>query len=77
MITAEEARKQSEEYIKNHATLELQTIENGIIEEVHKGYTKYAYEGYISEPAFKELERCGFKVDIGSQYNVGYVVIKW
>jgi len=77
MLTAQEARKQSEENIKTHTTFELKEIEKGIRQEISKGHMQYAYEGYISEPTCEELQRCGFTVKIGSQYNAGYVIISW
>ena len=77
MITADEAAKQSMLVIYKHETEELKRIEDGIKSRIALGEREYNYDGYISQNAKKEMERCGFSVETGSQYNQGYVVIKW
>ena len=47
------------------------------MKEINSGNSYYAYEGYISPEAKRELKRCGYSVEIGSQYNQGWVRINW
>ena len=77
MLLANEAAKKTREAIRNHQTEELKKIEDGIMKEINSGNSYYAYEGYISPEAKRELKRCGYSVEIGSQYNQGWVRINW
>lgn len=77
MLFAHEAARKAKEAIEQHKIDELKNIEDGINKEASLGHFVYDYSGYISAEARKELERCGYVVETGSQYNEGYVVIKW
>lgn len=77
MLFAHEAARKAKEVIEQHKTDELKKIEDGINREINLGRFVYNYSGYISTEARKELERCGYIVETGSQYNECYVVIKW
>lgn len=77
MLMATDAAKQSRDVVRKHQTEELKRIEDGIKSKIALGEDRYYYDGYISEVAKKEMERCGFVVEVGSQYNQGYVVIRW
>ena len=77
MLIASEAAKQSRLVVLKHQTEELMKIDKGIRDEVAKGSTEYIYDGSISEAAKNELERCGYKVSVCSQYNIDFVRIKW
>ena len=77
MLFAHEAAQKTQEVIEQHKTDELKKIEEGINREINLGRFIYNYSGYISTEARRELERCGYVVETGSQYNEGYVVIKW
>ena len=77
MISAEEAMRNTQEIIRQHKTKELQDIESGIEKQIKKGKFKYSYDGYISKVAKEELEKYGYEVYIGTQYNESWVEIKW
>ena len=77
MITANEARKIAEDAIRNHAAQELSSIDKKIMESCKNGKTRCSFSGSISSVTRKELERCGYKVETGSQYNESYVIITW
>ena len=77
VLSAKEAATKSLEMISKHKTEELQKIDKLIKEAIQKGERKCSYDGYISESAQEELERLGYRVTKGTQYNEGYVVIYW
>lgn len=77
MIMANLAAQKTKEMITHHKTTELQRIDDGIRSQINCGSYEYCYDGYISLEARAELERCGYKVETGSQYNQGYVRISW
>ena len=77
MLLATEAREQTKNIIQTHMTEELQYLEQQITQHINKGDYEFSFNGYISSTAKQELERCGYAVTIGSQYNQGYVRISW
>ena len=77
MMLASEAARKSNEVIKRHETEELKKIDALIEKEVMSGRRYVSYDGTISKNARAELERLGYKVEVGSQYNEGYVMIEW
>ena len=77
MLLAVEARETAQKIIKNHVTEELKKIDDGIKREVENGMFQYSYDGSISAEAKKELMRCGYQIETGSQYNEPWVCIKW
>lgn len=77
MLLATEAREQTDNIIQTHMTKELKHLEEQIVQHINNGDYEFSFEGYISPTAKKELERCGYTVIIGSQYNQGYVRIRW
>ena len=77
ILTASKARKIAEETIQDHVTQELSSIDKKIMESCKNGKTRCSFSGSISSVTRKELERCGYKVETGSQYNESYVIITW
>ena len=77
MITAKEAAEKAEYILRNALTTELKDIERRIMEEVEDGQRSCSFDGSISKEARKELERLGYEVKTGSQYNKSYVIISW
>ena len=77
MITAKRAAEVAEEVLRNALTTELKDIERCIMEEVEEGRKSCSFDGSISKEARKELERLGYEVKTGSQYNESYVIISW
>ena len=77
MISSDEARKKTFDIIYVHQTEELRKIDKMIDEAIMRGEFRCSLEGTISATTRQELERCGYKVLEGSQYNQNYVIIKW
>lgn len=69
MMLASEAAKKSDEVIRNHLTDELKRIDSLIDKTVMSGEKRVSFEGNISKNARAELERLGYKIETGSQYN--------
>ena len=77
MLTAKDAAIKSVEVIQQHKTKELKKIDYLIQDAVSNGERKINIDGTISEISKLELERLGYKVTRGSQYNECYVIIGW
>ena len=77
MISAKEARKQSEQNKQNILTKEMAIIEEEINKAIVKGqdYTCIGLE--ISSRAKQILEQLDYKVRYGRQYNDGYTSVEW
>ena len=77
MLSAEEARAKAETAVARHIEYELSFFADKIEEACNEGEMSVSYDGTISRQAKQESEKLGYKVEIGSQYNQSYVVIKW
>lgn len=77
MMLASEAAKKSDEVIRNHLTDELKRIDFLIDRAVMSGERRVSFDGNLSKNARAELERLGYKVKTGSQYNQEWVIIEW
>ena len=77
MLLASEAHQQAQTVILKHQTDELKKIDECIRLSIKEGLMSYTYDGSISQITKKELERCGYTIECGRQYNESYTVIKW
>ena len=77
MISAKEARKQSEQNKQDILNKEMAIIEEEINNEISQGNNNVYIDGSISSDARQMLEQLGYDVKCGSQYNESYVNIKW
>ena len=77
MISAKEARKQSEQNKQNILNKEMATIEKEINNEISQGNNNVYINGSISSDVRQMLEQLGYDVKCGSQYNESYTNIKW
>ena len=77
MLTAQTAKETTCMVLHDFQTPELKSIEDGIKSKINLGKFDYSYDGHISKEAKNELERLGYKVTTGSQYNQGWVLIEW
>ena len=77
MISAKEARKQSEQNKQNILNKEMAIIEEKINNEISQGNNNVYIDGSVSLNARQMLEQLGYDVKCGSQYNGSYVNIKW
>ena len=77
MISAKEARKQSEQNKQGILNKEMTIIEKEINNEISQGNNNVYIDDSISSDARQMLEQLGYDVKCGSQYNESYVNIKW
>ena len=77
MISAKEARKQSEQNKQNILNKEMTIIEEEINNEISQGNNNVYINGSISSDARQMLEQLGYDVKCGSQYNESYTNIEW
>ena len=77
MISAKQARKQSEQNKQDILNKEMAIIEEEINNEISQGNNNVYIDGSISSDARQMLEQLGYDVKCGSQYNESYVNIKW
>lgn len=77
MISAKEARKQSEQNKQDILNKEMTIIEGEINTEISRGNNNVYINGSISLNARQMLEQLGYDVKCGNQYNESYVNIKW
>ena len=77
MISAKEARKQSEQNKQDILNKEVAIIEEEINNEISQGNNNVYIDGSISSDVRQMLEQLGYDVKCGSQYNESYVNIKW
>ena len=77
MLSAQEAAQKSEKALINCTTIELAIIEKRINKAVSNGERRVYEDSSISPDAKRTLENLGYKVEVGSQYNQNYYVIKW
>lgn len=77
MISAKEARKQSDQNKQNILNKEIAIIEEEINKAIAEGqYCIYIWSE-ISLRAKQILEQLGYKVRYGRQYNDGYTSVEW
>ena len=62
---------------ENCVSEELSRMETLISEAVKEGRFSVYGEGHMQEATKQELERLGYKVEMGSQYNDSYFSVSW
>ena len=81
MISAKEARKQSEQYFKSELDKEIEMIEQKILYATTQGKNCVTIESGISTNTEKMLKKLKYKVKCGLHYNgyfgEPYTYIKW
>lgn len=77
MINAKEAREQTNLKVTNKDETELLKIENEIKDAINRGVCSIHNNGHLSKTIKDELEKLGYKVYQGSQYNESYYSISW
>jgi hypothetical protein len=77
MISAKEARKQTRLSRVSEDEVELLRIENEIKDAMNRGVCFIHSNGYLSKTIANELEKLGYKIYQGSQYNESYCSISW
>lgn len=77
MITAEKARKLTEEYSQILSEVKLQEIEKEIKRRAALGLSHYSVENNISEFVQNTLKEHGFKLSEYSDYVLGYFTGKF
>lgn len=77
MISAKEAKEQSNKIFQADIDEEINGIEKQIKQAINYGELFVYIDTPISNPAKEMLERLGYKVEIHSQYNEFYTFIDW
>ena len=77
MISAKQAREQSEHYAEIKLDKEIEIIEQKIFYATIQGKNCIYIEPAISTSAKQMLKQFGYKVECGQQYNESYTNIKW
>ena len=77
MISAKEAKSQTELSRASEDETELLKIENEIKDAINRGVYSIHNDGHLSKTIKDELEKLGYKVYQGSQYNESYYSISW
>lgn len=73
MISAKEAKQWADRY----ASKELDRIYRMISDAALEGKYSVCGEGNLQESTKRELEKLGYKVETGSQFNDLYFVVSW
>lgn len=76
MISAKEAKEQSEKVFQADINVELEGIEREIKQAISNGEF-YTYIETTSIPAREVLEGAGYKVEVSNQYNEFSAFIDW
>lgn len=77
MISEKEAKEQSDKKLQADIDEKMIEIENQIKQAISVGELSICIDTCISKPAKKLLERLGYKVERGIQYNNFYTFIDW
>ena len=77
MISANQAREQSEHYFESKLDKEIEIIEQKILYATTQGKNCVYIEPGISTNAKQMLKQLGYKVEYGQQYNTSYTNIEW
>lgn len=77
MISAKEAREQTELNLNQEDERMLIVIEKGIRDEIDCNRTSFNGLGYLSNNVKNKLKQLGYVVEQGSQYNEQYYSISW
>ena len=77
MISAKEARGQTELSIASKDEIEIKCIEKQINDAINRGVCSIHSNGHLSKNIANELEKLGYKIYQGSQYNESYYSISW
>lgn len=77
MLSATEARRMSSECVDYRQEEWLKRIEFSIKEAIRSGYECIYTEESIPKVVVDALELLGYTVEMNSQYNEVYTVIRW
>ena len=77
MISAKQAREQSEHYFESKLDKEIEIIEQKILYATTQGKNCVYIEPAISTSAKQMLKQLGYKVEYGQQYNDTFTKIEW
>lgn len=79
MISAKEAREETNKKIDYVMADELIKVEEKIKNSINDGSGSYStcYDGSLHQKTIDFLKSFGYKVEYGSQYNESYYMISW
>ena len=77
MLSASEARTKTQNNINDCAAKELAKLEEQISNAILEGKFSISNDGSLQLSTRQKLEKLGYKVTTGSQYNEPYYNISW
>lgn len=77
IITASEAEKKTRNNINNCTKKGLIEIMEQIDKAIEDCKFSISSDGYLKSETKQMLEKLGYKVEIGSQYNKAYYIVSW
>ena len=77
MLSATDANKKTNEIINKRFSNEFKEIEEQINDAIQAGRFSITRDGCVHSTIKEELERLGYKVETGNQYNEYYHSISW
>ena len=77
MISAKEARGQSEDKLMSDDEKQLHKLEGYIKTAINNGHRDVSKNGTLSKTVVNKLKELGYEVRQGSQYNEDYYSISW
>ena len=77
MLSAKEAKKKTQEITNRRISNELKEIENLINDAINLDCFSITRSGCLHSTIKEELEKYGYKVETGNQYNEFYHRISW
>ncbi len=77
MLSANEAKKKTQDNINNCITQEFKKIEEQINDAIFEGEYSISNNGRLKHIIKEKLKELGYKIEISSQYNEPYYIISW
>ena len=77
MILASDAKRRTQEQLSYMTSIEIDHIMEKIEEAISKGEFSISTNGSLSASCRQKLEKLGYKVDTGIQYNEAWYNVSW
>ena len=77
MISASDAKRRTQEQLNYMASIEVDNVMEQIEKAISNGKFVLYMDGSLSKHCRETLEKLGYKVGSGSQYNESYYTVSW
>ena len=77
MISAEQARKETQAAAETRISETLKRVEKNVCEAVNQGKYQCYYFGYLNDKVIMHLRNLGYEVTLYNQYNETDYTISW